>query len=154
MMIEKDAPTKYCKCCGKEMSRKRYNNRLEDLSIFLRRQFCSLSCANTRTDLTKHGFSFRARKFLKKKCEACGYNKKLQAHHIDQDIKNNLESNIQTLCKHCHDFWHTTAKRRGRTIAGKMASLELEETSLQELTDLKPLGMGKSHCVRQPHGES
>lgn len=125
-MIQKDAPTKYCKCCDKEMYRKRYNNRLEDLSVFLRRQYCSLSCANTRTDLTKHGYSFRARKFLKKKCEACNHNKLLQAHHIDQNIKNNLESNIQTLCKHCHNFWHTTEKRLGKMVAGKMPSLELE----------------------------
>ena len=78
--------------------------------MFMKRRFCSLSCANTRTDLTKHGYSWRARKHLKKKCEACGYARALQAHHIDQDKAHNEPENIQTLCKHCHDFWHTTAK--------------------------------------------
>ena len=105
------------------MQRKRFNGRLEDLSVFMKRRFCSLSCANTRTDLTKHGYSWRARKHLKKKCEACGYARALQAHHIDQDKAHNEPENIQTLCKHCHDFWHTTAKRIGRTVAGRMPRL-------------------------------
>lgn len=114
---------KFCECCGSVMHRKRFGERLEDLSVFKKRRFCSLTCANTRTDLTKHGYSWRARKHLKKKCEACGYAKVLQAHHIDQDKANNEPENIQTLCKHCHDFWHTTARRLGRAVAGRMASL-------------------------------
>jgi hypothetical protein len=105
------------------MERKNFNGRLEDLSAFKRRKFCSLSCANTRSDLTKHGYSWRARKHLKEKCEACGYQRALQAHHVDQDIRNNQPENIQTLCKHCHDFWHTTAKRLGKIKAGRMPSL-------------------------------
>lgn len=123
-MERKTEQPKFCECCGQEMSRKRYLGRLEDLSAFARRRFCSLSCANTRTDLTKHGYSWRARKHLKKKCEACGYPRALQAHHLNQDIRDNMPENIQTLCKHCHDFWHTTAKRRGWTVAGRMPHLE------------------------------
>lgn len=122
-MERRQESDKFCECCGKVMQRKRYSGRLEDLSAFTRRRFCSLSCANTRVDLTKHGYSWRARKHLKKKCEACGYAKALQAHHIDQDRSNNVPQNIQTLCKHCHDFWHTTAKRTGRTVAGRMPPL-------------------------------
>lgn len=122
-MDRKQEAIKYCECCGKEMQRKRFNRTLEDLSAFQRRRFCSLSCANTRTDLTRHGYSWRARKHLKRNCEACGYTRALQAHHMDQDIANNEGSNIQTLCKHCHDFWHTTATRIGKTVAGRMASL-------------------------------
>ena len=122
-MEKKQEETKYCECCGEGMQRKRFKGRLEDLSAFTRRRFCSLSCANTRTDLTKHGYSWRARKHLKKKCEACQTEKSLQAHHIDQDNTNNEPENIQTLCKHCHDFWHTTARRTGKTVAGKMPSL-------------------------------
>jgi hypothetical protein len=122
-MERKPEEAKFCECCGTEMLRKRFSGRLEDLSVFMKRRFCSLSCANTRTDLTKHGYSWRARKHLKKKCEACSYARALQAHHIDQDKTNNEPENIQTLCKHCHDFWHTTAKRIGRTVAGRMPRL-------------------------------
>jgi len=124
MMEKIQEESKPCSVCGAGMSRRRYGKRLEDLSVFKKRKFCSLSCANTRTDLTKHGYSWRARKHLKSACEACGHGRRLQAHHIDQNITNNNAENIQTLCKHCHDFWHTTAKRRGRTVAGKMPSLE------------------------------
>ena len=122
-MQKKQESEKCCECCGAGMLRKRYRGRLEDLSAFERRRFCSLTCANTRTDLTKHGFSWRARKHLKTACEACGHPYRLQAHHMNQDIRDNRPENIQTLCKHCHDFWHTTAKRRGKTVAGRMPCL-------------------------------
>lgn len=122
-MDRKDEPKKFCECCGKEMQRKRYGGRLEDLSAFLKRRFCCLTCANTRTDLTKHGYSWRARKHLKKSCEVCGYTMALHAHHVDQDNTNNDPLNIQTLCEHCHNFWHTMAKRIKKTVAGRMPPL-------------------------------
>lgn len=114
---------KGCENCGMSMFRRRYGERLEDLSVFNRRRFCSLSCANTRLVLTKHGYSWRARKHLRISCEACGSMQKLEAHHVDQDKANNQPENIQTLCSPCHDFWHATAKRIGRSIAGRMPPL-------------------------------
>lgn len=116
-------PQKFCEECGIQFYRKRFGKRLEDLTAFKKRKFCSLSCAGIRKVLTKHGYSWRARKHLKKKCEACGQKEKLQAHHLDQTIQNNSRSNIQTLCKSCHGFWHTTCKRIGHYPAGRMASL-------------------------------
>src|SRR5262245_39690646 len=103
------------------MYRKRYGEQLEDLNAFNRRKFCSRSCGNTRTVLTKHGYSWRARKHLKTSCEVCGDTRYLNAHHIDQDKTNNSPENIQTLCKFCHDFWHSLSRRIGREIAGRMA---------------------------------
>ena len=120
----KKEPKKFCKTCGVELTRQRFSNgRLEDLTVFMRRQHCSRTCGNSRKVLTKHGYSWRARKHIQKSCEACGYTKSLQAHHIDQDKTNNEAENIQTLCKHCHDFWHTTQKRLGKNIAGRMPPL-------------------------------
>jgi hypothetical protein len=95
---------------------------LEDLTVYRKRKFCSLSCANTRDVLTKHGYSWRARKHLKGACESCGETRSLQAHHVDQDIANNEPENIQTLCRWCHGFLHATAIRLGRSTAGRMAS--------------------------------
>jgi hypothetical protein len=123
-MTKKLDPEKFCEFCAKELLRKTYANRLEDRNTFLRRRFCSLACSESKKGkLTKHGYSWRARKFLKKNCEACGYDKSLHAHHVDQNPENNVEQNIQTLCKHCHNFWHTTQKRLGLSIAGKMCQL-------------------------------
>lgn len=123
-MERKKENAKCCESCGVEMLRKRFKGVLESMLAFKNRRFCSRSCANKRTSLTKHGYSWRARKFLKEKCEACGHPNRLQAHHLDQDITNNSKENIQTLCKYCHDYWHTTAKRRGWAIAGRLPHLE------------------------------
>jgi hypothetical protein len=120
----KKTPLKLCQFCGKILERKRFNGRLEALGAFLRRKFCSLICSESKKDgLTKHGYSWRAREFLKSECEACGTGRDLHAHHIVQDITGNVQENIQTLCKHCHGFWHSTAKRLRRPIAGKMPPL-------------------------------
>lgn len=115
-------PSKPCAQCGILMSRKRYGKHLEDLGAFSRRKFCSLSCAGVRKRLTKHGYSWRARKHLQSHCESCGETRQLNAHHVDQDITNNEPENIQTLCRWCHDFLHAATKRRGLPTAGRMAS--------------------------------
>jgi 5-methylcytosine-specific restriction endonuclease McrA len=114
-------PEKYCAHCSAMMQRKEFNGRLEDYRVFLRRKYCSLRCANSR----KHPknwttYHWRAQKHKKKACESCGYTKSLHAHHIDQNVQNNAAENIQTLCKHCHDFWHTAQKRMGLPVAGRM----------------------------------
>ncbi len=115
--------SKSCAVCGQTLYRRRYGGRLEDLTVFNKRKFCSLSCANTRMVLTKHGYSWRARKYLKVSCEACGSTRYRQAHHVDQNKANNSPANIQTLCKFCHDFWHSTARRIGLEVAGRMPCL-------------------------------
>jgi|SRR6478736_4928907 len=120
----KPDPKKYCEHCGSMLERKMFKNTLEGYTEFLKRKFCSLSCANSKKSmLTKHGYSWRARKHISLKCEACGQGRALHAHHVDQDITNNIPENIQTLCKPCHMFWHVTAKRLGLDIAGRMPKI-------------------------------
>ena len=133
--------SKPCENCGQPMCRKRYGKQLEDLIVFSKRRFCSLSCANTRKVLTKHGYSWRARKHLKRWCEVCGERRRLQAHHVDQVRSHNEPTNIQTLCKWCHGFHHATAKRLGIAIAGKMASLGLQLEYQTELIALEASAM-------------
>ena len=36
------------------------------------------------------------------KCENCGTKKSLHVHHIDEDRKNNVQSNLIVLCGECH----------------------------------------------------
>ena len=66
---------------------------------------------------------YEARKFLKDKCECCDYELELVAHHIDQDYMNNIENNIQTLCKYCHNFWHKLLNRLDKSAVRKMPCL-------------------------------
>ena len=59
---------------------------------------------------THHSFkpdaSHRYRDFRKDSCERCGSVKFLCAHHKDENRENNAESNIETLCKSCHQKEH------------------------------------------------
>ena len=123
--------TKYCKCCKAEMVRQRFNGRLEDLAVFNRRKYCSLSCANTRVRPSHwETYHWRARKHRGLSCEACGSTEKLHAHHVDGDPKNNEANNIQTLCVFCHNFLHATADRLGWTTPGRLPQFPLGWTDL------------------------
>lgn len=106
--VAKEIPLKNCETCGTILVRKRFNKTLEDFTTFLRRRFCSLSCANSRD---KGGDSetrcrIRAQEFKGDSCEACGSVKNLHAHHVNCNWSDNRKENIQTLCESCHHSWH------------------------------------------------
>jgi hypothetical protein len=122
-MRMKADPEKHCERCGVQLTRQRFGARLEDRSVFLRRRFCSLTCANSRTVLTKGAYHWRARQHRKSACEACGRTTALHVHHSDGDPSNNDPANLQTLCTHCHGFWHKTLARLGLPIGGRMPPL-------------------------------
>lgn len=46
------------------------------------------------------------RRFKKDKCERCSSTKFLCVHHKDQNRHNNVLSNLETLCKRCHQLEH------------------------------------------------
>ena len=115
---------KVCQYCGKEFSRQMIGNRLEDVGVFSRRKYCSLSCSNSKKHPTHwETYHYRARKHRKAYCEACLTDRQLHAHHVDGNPENNSAGNIQTLCVHCHNFLHATAERLGRAVPGRMPSL-------------------------------
>lgn len=117
-------PQKFCARCGAEFFRsQRPTGRWESRPEFAARKFCSLSCANSTGAAAKVTYHFRARKNLGPQCEACGSKQDTHAHHIDGDVANNAPSNIQTLCKHCHLFWHNMLKRHGRPTDRRMPRL-------------------------------
>jgi len=43
-MTQMKDPVKFCKACGKPLTRKRYGDRLEDRQVFLHRKYCDLKC--------------------------------------------------------------------------------------------------------------
>ncbi len=143
--MKKSEQSKPCGTCGAIMYRKRSFGRLEDLGVFNRRKYCSRSCGNSRLEVKTGTLLWRARRHRKKACEACGYTRFLHAHHVDQNQENNDPVNLQTLCKHCHNFWHTTAKRLGLEVAGRMPSLGFQLVSKTEPHDLKPSEIPSSH---------
>src|SRR5579872_3745767 len=99
----KKDPPKVCRWCKHPMERKRFNGRLEDRNVFLRRRFCSHACFGLASRVPSPTISaIRSRVHrLKLKgsiCEICGDPDKLGVHHKDENPANNEPTNIQTLC--------------------------------------------------------
>ena len=122
----KSTETRHCETCSSILERRRNDaGRLEGFRDFMRRRFCSLSCANSRNKggESRNAYLFHARKLLKPACEACGVTTNRQAHHINTDWKDNRPENVQTLCLFCHHFWHAMHKRLGVTPMQPMPKL-------------------------------
>src|SRR5215831_7143626 len=136
----REVPEKRCLMCDTRLNRRRYpNGEIESPYWFLRRQFCSLHCANSRFKggLSRKAFYNRARKFRKKQCEACGNQEaRLHVHHVDENWKNNSPDNLQTLCSFCHQFWHRLHERLGLRCQERMP----EFSSLWHRQHLEGLG--------------
>jgi hypothetical protein len=49
----------------------------------------------------------RYKDYLKDACECCGSTRFICGHHKDRDRSNNDPSNIETLCKRCHQIEHS-----------------------------------------------
>jgi 5-methylcytosine-specific restriction endonuclease McrA len=110
-MPPKPDPEKDCIVCGQRMVRKRYNGRLEDMGVFLRRERCSNRCRfeSQRQEVVSAGQLYkRARALapLAPACQDCGTTERLHRHHIDHNPANNVAENVMTLCAACHRTWH------------------------------------------------
>jgi hypothetical protein len=124
-----ETPTKFCEWCNAPFNRKRVgkNNQLECVANFLRRKFCSLSCSvssqHARPAATVAASRKRAAKLTGERCEACGFSDMLLTHHVNGNPMDNSESNRQTLCSHCHSFWHAMLVRTGKPPTQRMPPL-------------------------------
>ena len=80
-----------CVHCGRELVQKRFSSGvLESPSMLVRRKFCNRIC------MAQH---------MKK--EICGMTNDLQVHHVDKNPRNNVPSNLRTLCRSCHARCHS-----------------------------------------------
>lgn len=111
---------KYCKTCGKELTKEQSRN------IYCSSMCSQLDRRNQKIQEWKDGtfdglcgkyqISDWIRNYLLEKhnysCELCGWNKinpttgkvPLDIHHIDGDYRNNKEENLQVLCPNCHSL--------------------------------------------------
>ena len=61
----------------------------------------------------------RYKDHVKAECERCGSKSFLCGHHKDRDRGNNEPSNIETLCKRCHQIEHGCANHLPKVITQK-----------------------------------
>lgn len=82
----------------------------------------SMKEQKSRSDLLHEKYFPIYTQFKKSACEACGFDGdgrrdedgflrtkphiKLTVHHLDKNVRNNDPSNLQTLCRPCHDLVH------------------------------------------------
>ena len=79
--------------------------------------FCGRSCANAQGGkgrkkmlLEKGKLTYRAIALMhikEKKCAACGFDKIVEVHHLDENHDNNLPENLVLLCPNHHRMWHS-----------------------------------------------
>lgn len=79
-------------------------------------KFCSRKCLGYNNTIRLHFGGIKPdwwidgygsyRKFKKCSCEKCGSNKFLVVHHLDDNRHNCDVTNLQTLCKRCHQIIH------------------------------------------------
>lgn len=119
---KKEEPEKSCLTCGLVLHRKRFNGRLEDFNIFLRRKYCSQECSWTgslKESVTLSGAYKRATKFKDGVCQECQSTNLVGVHHKDRNPWNNLSENLVTLCASCHTKLHW---KEGKTLWKQRAS--------------------------------
>jgi len=63
-------------------------------------------------------FSKRAFEHYGRKCNRCGSEEKLLVHHQDEDRTNNELSNLEVLCKRCHQNHHCVRDALGKYTKG------------------------------------
>ena len=108
---KKPTPLRYCEECEKQLERKRLpNGDLEYLIHFNRRKFCDQCCMGLNFD-RRHspdaGWSaahWEARSLVPPgPCVRCGKPQAKDVHHKDLDFQNNSLTNLERICRSCHN---------------------------------------------------
>ncbi len=118
----KPTPERYCQECGKRLERKPLPNGDLEYSIhFNRRKFCDQRCMAANFD-RRHspevGWStahYHARKIVEPgPCNRCGKPNALDVQHrMDGNHLNNDPSNLERICRGCHNLAH---RRKGSCL--------------------------------------
>ena len=104
---------RYCEYCGNKLERKRFNDRLEDFTVFSNRKYCNRECMkrdylkigeHNQTYSNAHTTARKINELIlhKEACELCGSDTNLDIHHIDGNWQNNNLDNLMCLCRSCH----------------------------------------------------
>lgn len=62
----------------------------------------------------KRVLPMRLRRFIVNRCVNCGVTNNLTIHHIDENPRNDVNRNLMTLCRTCHNKIHGQVIRESR----------------------------------------
>ena len=99
----KSPAQKYCTECAKEAYREYDRARGQARG---RKPWGKYNQKGKANNNYKNGIGRYQTALPKEKCELCGSTKYLLIHHRDQDRSNNVDENLQVLCKRCHQNIH------------------------------------------------
>lgn len=150
----KQDPEKYCSHCGIRLERKRFNGRMEDMAVFIRRKYCGMECARYAphpgpkvTSYSQHRATIyrrNSRHIQKAECSRCGSSdRKLCIHHVNHDWRDNRPENLEVLCFSCHSKHHNPVRRvrPGKAKGEKQGSSKLKTCQVLEIRELAAQGM-------------
>ena len=122
---KKPTPLLYCEECEKQLERKRLpNGDLEYLIHFNKRKFCDQRCMGLNFGRRhSHDVGWSAAHSVARSlvppgpCTQCGKPQARDVHHKDGDFQNNSLTNLERICRSCHNREH---KQKGScVICGK-----------------------------------
>ena len=129
---------KYCKNCGKELTKEQHNNIYCSNECQLDYQYKEYIKRWKNGEETGLKGQYELSNYIKHyllekhnyKCELCGWGEinpftnkiPLQIHHKDSDYTNNIEENLQVLCPNCHSLTENFGSRGNGRVARKKYS--------------------------------
>ncbi len=76
--------------------------------------------SGSESPVWKGGGENYAKRFQQDACERCGSDRHLLVHHRDENKYHNELSNLETLCKKCHQDHHVLRDPKTGRFAGKI----------------------------------
>jgi hypothetical protein len=80
---------------------------------------------------------------LPHKCEDCGFEGRVEVHHINKDRTNNSRENIRILCRKCHNKVHDVI------LPKKEPTFACEIANMLPIADRRLKCNTKSHILRE-----
>lgn len=129
---------KVCIKCGNDVPQSKYKN-AKYCSVKCRNAFLSYRWRVNRGEIKKPGtgrggnqfgtdnhqyktgigsYSLKAFEHKGRICNRCSSEENLLVHHMDEDRTNNRLSNLEVLCKRCHQQHHCTRDIQGKYTKG------------------------------------
>jgi len=105
--------SKVCKVCSSRFERRRSSSgEIQRTASFRAQKYCSIECGGIakrgRSSESEAAYRWQSGMLVRDRCNRCGSKtSRLLVHHMDENPRNNNDSNLETLCYQCHGRVHS-----------------------------------------------